>query len=690
MSGSLLEAALAYAELEYAVFPCAPGKKTPITDHGFQNATTDPAQIESWWTKWPTANIAMPTEGLLVVDFDGAQNTWLKDEPEKLLELAAAPISLTPGGGRHYIFRQPEGKHWRNTTKKLSEDVDTRADGGYIVLPPSMLTPEGAYRWAAGMALDVSPSDLPTPPAWLVELLDNLATSANGLALVAAVSPDGNPIPSGQRNSTLASLAGTMRRAGMGRVEILAAMRATNATRCNPPLPEKEVERIAESIGRYEPDQISVALVENHWGQMQEAVESLPNGPADPGSIPRHLITIPGFISEIIAYNLATAFKPQPVLALAAAIALLGTLTGRKVRDIVNTRTNIYCLGTCPTGAGKERAREINKEILYLAGLEKLAGPEGLASHAGLINAAELQPAILFQLDEIGRLLKTLGDASRSPHLYHIATMLMKLYTSSGTVYIGDAYADTKRNKCIDQPNVSIYGTSVPQSLYEGFSFESISDGFLSRMLVFEGAAGVAKQRPRPITIPNSIVETARWWGDFRPGGNLSHEHPQPVVIPATAEAESIFDDLDRHADAECLRLGEPLGVLWTRTVEKARKLALIYACSENHKSPAVDADAVEWACELSAYLTKRMIYLAHKWVAESPFDAKRKRVLRMITDAGPEGMTRTELTRRTQALTPRERLEIIQALEIGGDIEEKKASTGGAPTTRYVSKGRG
>ena len=93
------------------------------------------------------------------------------------------------------------------------------------------------------------------------------------------------------------------------------------------------------------------------------------------------------------------------------------------------------------------------------------------------------------------------------------------------------------------------------------------------------------------------------------------------------------------------------------------------------------------WACELSSYLTKRMIYLAHQWVAESPFDAKRKKVLRMIADAGPVGLTRTELTRRTQAFTPRERLEIIQALEIGGDIEEKKESSAGAPRLRYVAK---
>jgi predicted ATP-dependent serine protease len=59
-------------------------------------------------------------------------------------------------------------------------------------------------------------------------------------------------IPAGSRNSTLASLAGTMRRRGMGQAEILAALEATNRGRCTPPLEHTEVEHIAASISRYQ------------------------------------------------------------------------------------------------------------------------------------------------------------------------------------------------------------------------------------------------------------------------------------------------------------------------------------------------------------------------------------------------------------------------------------------------------
>jgi hypothetical protein len=503
---------------------------------------------------------------------------------------------------------------------------------------------------------------------------------------VAASGADGNPIPQGQRNATLAQLAGTMRRVGMSRAEIAAALAQANRDRCRPPLADREVEKVAASIARYEPDQVAVALAENHWQQMFVG-EPPPAGPTDPGPFPEPLLEVPGFIGQVMAHNLATAFRQQPVLALGAAIALLGTLTARKVRDEVNTRTNVYCLGVCPSGGGKERARQVNKEILFLAGAEELVGPEGLASHAGLITAVENQPALLFQLDEIGRLLRTLADPSRSPHLYHIATNLMKLFTSSASVFVGDAYADAKRNKVLHQPHACVYGTTVPQSLFEGLTTENVTDGFLSRVMIFEAGADLpAKRRPVMAPVPDAIIAVAQRWVAFNPGGNLNDENPEPLLVPTTPEAHAQFDALDADAERQQHDLGEPLGTLWTRSTEKARKLALIYACSRDVQDWIVDEAAARWGCDVSRYLTRRLVYLASQWVAENPFDAKRKRVLRMIVEAGEPGLTRSALYAKTRALTTRERAELLEALQLCGDVIEVKEMTAGAPRVRYVA----
>jgi hypothetical protein len=679
MAYCLLEAALKYAELGYSVFPCVPGRKEPLTEHGHRDATTDAEQIERWWRQRPNANIGINTTGLLVLDRD-VESIWLTDSPERLMELAVAPLSLTANSGRQYVFRQSAGKAWRNTAGKLAPKVDTRADGGYIVAPPSVLADGKDYAWAEGMALEEPPAKLPEPPAWLVAELDELANEAK--TAIRVVSDGGNPIPSGQRNATLARLAGTMRRVGMPKAEILVALERANLDRCQPPLDRREVKRIATSVARYPPDEVAVALVENHFAQMYASEAS---SPLDPGPFPHSLLTVPGYIGRVIEHNLAGAIKPQPVLALASAIALVGVITGRKITDQYGTRTNVYCLGVCQSGGGKERARQVNKDILFRAGLEKMIGPEGIASHAGLISAVEKQPAILFQLDEIGRMLKTIGEPSRSPHLYHIATVLMKMFTSSATVYMGDAYADIKQNKKIYQPHVCLYGTTVPQSLYEGLTTESVTDGFLSRMLVFETndhdpeAQEVVAQE-----VPEWIIEQTRMWGAFSPGGNLSGENPQPKVITYSAEAREAMVALEQRTREQRLECGEPVTTLWTRTTEKARKLALIYACSANAESPVVNEEAANWAATVSEYLTRKIIFISADWVSETPFEAKRKRVLREIRKAGHEGLTRTQLCRKTKHLQTKERTEIIQSLQATGEIKEERAKTGGAPKVTY------
>jgi hypothetical protein len=65
------------------------------------------------------------------------------------------------------------------------------------------------------------------------------------------------PIPDavieGDRNKTLASLAGSMRRRGASEAAIFAALMEENKTRFYPPLEEDEVRGVAHSVMRYEP-----------------------------------------------------------------------------------------------------------------------------------------------------------------------------------------------------------------------------------------------------------------------------------------------------------------------------------------------------------------------------------------------------------------------------------------------------
>jgi Bifunctional DNA primase/polymerase, N-terminal/AAA domain/Primase C terminal 1 (PriCT-1) len=236
--GDMLGAALDYAARGWHVFPLKPRSKVPATLDGFKSATLDAEQIAAWWKLWPQANVGIRTgseSGLVVLDVDAGGGAGslkrLEAERGKLPQTAEA---LTGSGGRHYLFAYP-GHAVPNSAGKLAEKLDVRGDGGYIVAPPSAHESGRAYRW-----MRPPENGIAEPPAWLLESGER----SNG-----AAPQIGEVIKTGERDSTLASLAGSMRRRGMDGPEILAALEVTNRERCKPPLPQRDVERIARSIG---------------------------------------------------------------------------------------------------------------------------------------------------------------------------------------------------------------------------------------------------------------------------------------------------------------------------------------------------------------------------------------------------------------------------------------------------------
>ena len=692
---TLHEAARRYAELGYSVFPCVPGTKEPMTEHGHHDATTEVQEIDRWWERRPNANIGIATTGLLVLDID-AEATWLNDRPDWGYQLAIAPLSLTANGGKHYFFQQPPHVRWRNTAGRLDVHVDTRADGGYVIAPPSVLAEEKPYRWARGMEMDERRGSLPFPPDWLIEELEALANGrepgsrTHTVAAVASSTPAGNPIPSGQRNATLARLAGNMRRVGMSEPEIAAALQRANADRCVPPLQDREVARITASVARYEPDEVAVALAENHWDQMYQEEADEANEHDDPGPIPDRLLRVPGFISDVMEYTLSTAPYPEPTLAFGGAISLQGMLAGRKVRDEGDNRTNLYVLGLANSGAGKDYPRKVNQRILFEVGMTDCLG-DTFASGEGIEDRLFLNPSMLFQTDEIDGLMTKINQARDGRH-EAIMNVLLKMYTSSNSVYPMRVKAGKEAN-VIDQPCLCIFGTAIPKHYYEALSLKMLTNGFFARMLILETGKRGKGQESVVGKLPDSILDVASWWAEqgAGPGGNLEEWHPEPRIIPHTQEAREVLRELRMRADQEYSHAedrGDPAGMaIWARANEKARRLALIYACSANHQSPVIDEQAARWAGEFVDHQTRRMLFMADDHVSENDFDARCKAVVTTLREwrakHGDSWMPFWKLNRRHH-WSERDHEEVRTALLNQRLIQYEERKTGGTPQRLY------
>lgn len=218
----MLEPALDYARRGWAVFPIRPQSKEPLTEHGFKDATTNEATIRRWWARWPDANVGIATgspSGIVVLDVDprNGGDEGLRDLEARYGPLPETATALTGGGGAHYYFALPQGMTVR--TRKLAPGLDLKADGGYVVAPPSVHPSGRDYQWEVGR----SPDDLPlTPlPGWLLEEAQPRAALPAYEKLLA-----GERVPEGERHEALLSLAGLLARQGATLEVARAAVRA--------------------------------------------------------------------------------------------------------------------------------------------------------------------------------------------------------------------------------------------------------------------------------------------------------------------------------------------------------------------------------------------------------------------------------------------------------------------------------
>ncbi|TQM09802.1 bifunctional DNA primase/polymerase-like protein [Pseudonocardia kunmingensis] len=216
---SLMRAALYLAARGMRVFPLNPGTKVPGVRRDWEGcATTDAEQIERWWASSPqNIGIATGPSRLLVVDLDAPKMSSAQRIPHGRQVLAGIAREAgeviprdtltvaTAGGGQHLYFRVPPDLSLTNTVGRLGRHIDTRARGGYVVGPGSIVRGR-RYR----MVCAAEPA---TVPAWIVRALRPTmprlpAPTAKAHPAYVRAALDGEArrvadAPVGQRNVTL-------------------------------------------------------------------------------------------------------------------------------------------------------------------------------------------------------------------------------------------------------------------------------------------------------------------------------------------------------------------------------------------------------------------------------------------------------------------------------------------------------
>lgn len=409
---------------------------------------------------------------------------------------------------------------------------------------------------------------------------------------------------------------------------------------------------------------------------------------------------VDGLLAEMRDYIVATAVRPQPELALASAITLIGTLAGRKFATPTNLRTNIYAIGVAGSGAGKNHPKMMVDNLLSAAGLDKHLGGSEIASGAGLVSAVEAQPSILFVIDEFGQMLRSIADRNRgSNHLTQILDYLTKFFSYAGGTYRGQEYANKKDRPrtVIVNPNVCLLGLTTPEPLWDSLNSGSIEDGSLARFLIFTARESYAKRNKTPALasdIPPRLLDGLKAIAGATAGGNiadLSLASPTPRVVPYAPGVEAMVDALEDDKDVK-LRAFESdgrdhLNAVIGRTVEHALKLALVSAISANPINPVIRQRDLEWGWTVATYNADHIIEEAESRIANNETERMTNKLLDQITKAGRKGISMSQLTHKSRWLKARERQEILDTLQIAGLIQIEKVQSDGAGRPSYICR---
>lgn len=640
----------------YSVVPSGGGAKgkTPLVDwKEYQERLPTEDELYGWQERLSPQIWGVVTGQISgVVVFDA-------DTPEMREELESwgleAHIS-TPRGGAHFYFRHPGFPV--KTMAGLLPGLDVRGDGGFCNIVGDnyaiqrLPTHDNLYPWEQ-------------LPGQIREAMND-AKSAPHVAIV-----KGNLIPEGQRNAVLTSIAGAMRRRGISEAALLAALHIENQGRCTPPLPDEEVQRIVQSICRYDPGPPLGVMATPHkhpqasasWpepladeafhGLAGDVVKTIdPHTEADPAAILTNFLTSFGSAVGPIPRAIAEADKHGCNLFV---VQVGDTSKGRKgsgyshVRELFSLVDPTWTSNCIVSGlaSGEGVVWGVRDSVQKLVKGEATIVDEGIADKRLLVYEAEFSAPLKVAAREGNTLSATLRQA-----------------WDSGSLRILSKNSPTKATGA----HISILGHVTKDELLRYLNDTEAGNGFANRFLwVCVSRSKVLPEgggRPDYGSIVPSLhaaLERARKLGELKRDAYARKIWAE--VYPELSEGKpGLFGAVTARAEAQVLRLS----VLY----------AALDGDSQIRSHHVMAALAVWDYCEASA----RYIF------GDKLGDPVADRILGMLQQ-NPEGLNRTKIYELFSKHTPAARIEqALKLLQTTGRAQRETMDTGGRPVEVWLA----
>lgn len=626
---SRLDDALALAQ-RYSIIPIEPrGKKPLIAWSEYQHRRATAREVQTWFTQWPEANIAIVTgriSGIVVVDMDNeAAVGWVRSN------MPPTSTYVKTGKGYHAYYKYPNDAIRVENKTRLTDGVDIRADGGYVLAPPSIHPSGAVYTWVENKERSMTEYPL---HVWV----DKQGIDLSSIKVSAPV--DLEPVGEGERNDKAAKIVGKYVAKGIDTEDIFNILSAWN-TRNKPPLSDKELWTIIASVQK--------THARNHAINVSTSIAH-----EKPPKVKPPIPPVGGLLKQIVDYLDKATIQSVYDFNLAAAISLLGVVAGAKVETESGLRTNFYTMAIGPSGVGKSQPMSaITTLLLESESTKGFIGVNKVASGTAILTALEKNKVQLMLLDESPDLLSGIHNPLSAKA--NIPETLKELFSCADRPYT-KSYAEKDKLVYIPYNNLCIYGTGTQNAFWNNFTSANVTDGFLARTFVFNYEGEIPrKKRKRDITVPDGLISDLAQIASLNVPmtGNLGV--PKPIVVGIDDDADLLMQEWgEKYRVLQNDNRNDELGIasFYGRAEEHATKLALLDAVSDLEGLPfkpdetleavkkrvRIRKKNVEWAIALTDYIITTMIDEVKKRIGNSVIDALAQKVLSFIESKTKDG----------------------------------------------------
>ncbi len=322
---------------------CASPGKHPADGLKWKSAaTTDALTVVRWFGGESIRNVGiyLRASGLAVVELDGTAATKLFGS--RFGEFEKSPLVARSGrveDGWH-LYYSAVGL---DVPKVARDGIELRVGDHYMVAPPSRHVSGREYAWHRGDPVEEAESLPPVPELireWAAENAAPIRTEVSPLVAV-------DRVPEGSRHDYLFRWACSFRDKGASGESLLAHLRIENR-KCDPPMPDDEVEGIARDVTkRYTPKH---AITPSEWD------EPLPFDSGLVAAEPFPVDALPAWLGTYCKAWAETSQTPVDAIAVLTLGAFATAIQGRVVVRLSpdwTEQTCLFVLLVMPSGTKK-------------------------------------------------------------------------------------------------------------------------------------------------------------------------------------------------------------------------------------------------------------------------------------------------------------------------------------------------